>query len=254
VPGCLVVLNKRKTPERQGKILVIWAARHYQNANPQNLLRRADCMRVLVPWRAFGDLTKCRDLVQEHERALIAEIEHELDATLADIETAYRPFLEPLQGLRQELAEREAIAEQEPPSDKEAKKRLREEQKANAERLKELKRELKGLAKMEAEAEEKRAAARQQAAREVTLVRETAEDMQRIYAIPGEAKRYFAVLDRDEASLNEFNLNVPRYVDTAPAEPALDIQATIEAYRRFVKKFEECRSSLDAFLGDGFRG
>lgn len=84
VPGCLVVLNKRKAPEHKGKILLIWAARHYQNANPQNLLRRADCMRVLVPWRAFGDLAKCRELVPEHERALIAEIEHDRDTALAE--------------------------------------------------------------------------------------------------------------------------------------------------------------------------
>src|SRR5713226_5409901 len=55
VPACLVVLNKRKAPERKDKILLIWASRHYEANNPQNILRRADCMRILVPWRGFGD-------------------------------------------------------------------------------------------------------------------------------------------------------------------------------------------------------
>jgi type I restriction enzyme M protein len=30
VPGCLIVLNKNKAPERKGKILMIWASRHFQ--------------------------------------------------------------------------------------------------------------------------------------------------------------------------------------------------------------------------------
>jgi type I restriction enzyme M protein len=67
VPACLIVLNKRKAPERKGKILMIWASRHFQKANPQNLLRPSDLMRILVPWRAFGDLQKAQQLVDEHE-------------------------------------------------------------------------------------------------------------------------------------------------------------------------------------------
>ena len=62
VPGCLIVLNKHKAPEHKGKMLLIWASRHFQNATPQNFLRRVDCMRILVPWRAFGDLHRCRAL------------------------------------------------------------------------------------------------------------------------------------------------------------------------------------------------
>jgi type I restriction enzyme M protein len=86
VPGCLVVLNKHKAPEHKDKILLIWASRHFQNATPQNLLRRVDCMRILVPWRAFGDLDRCRALMPEHEKTLVADIECERDNALAEIE------------------------------------------------------------------------------------------------------------------------------------------------------------------------
>ena len=97
VPGCLVVLNKHKAPERKGKILLIWASRHFQNSNPQNLLRRVDRMRILVAWRAFGDLARCQVLVPEHEQALISEIDQERDRALAEIEAAYGPLLVSLQ-------------------------------------------------------------------------------------------------------------------------------------------------------------
>ena len=156
VPGCLVVLNKRKVPERGGKVLLIWASRHYQANNPQNLLRRSDCLRVLVPWRAFGDLEKCCALVPKHETELIADIERERDINLAEIEAAYQPFLAPLPAVRQEVCEREEFASKEAPEGKDERKKFREEKKANAERLKDLKRELKALEKIEAEAEEKR--------------------------------------------------------------------------------------------------
>jgi type I restriction enzyme M protein len=65
VPGCLVLLNKAKPADRKDKILMIWASRHFQKGNPQNLLRPSDLMRILVPWRAFGDLETARRLIDE---------------------------------------------------------------------------------------------------------------------------------------------------------------------------------------------
>jgi len=248
VPGCLVVLNKRKAPERKGKILLIWAARHYLNANPQNLLRRADCMRVLVPWRAFGDLVKCRELVPEHERALIAEIERERDAALAEIDTAYAPFLALLSALRTELTERDALGDKESPEGKEAKKRFREEKRANAERLKDLKRELKALEKLGVESEEKRSVARQQAEHEIALARETAADLLRMTADPTEARRHFVVTERAEVDENEFNLNLPRYVETFEREEQIEIADALtvlnNASCEFLRKRRELRRLL----------
>lgn len=230
VPGCLVVLNKRKKPEHKGRILLIWASRNYQNANPQNMLRRADCMRVIIPWRAFGDLNQCRDLIPEHELALIADIECERDAALDEIEAAYGPLIISLPSLRAEFVERQAMAEKEPPADKEAKKAFREQKKANTERLKSIKREIKALEKLADEAEEKRANVRQRAKREISLVRETAADILRICSQPGEAGRYFVVSERSEIEENEYNLNLPRYVDTFEPEEQIELTEAIRAF------------------------
>jgi type I restriction enzyme M protein len=94
---------------RKGKILMIWASRHFQKGNPQNLLRPSDLMRVLVPWQAFGDLAAARQLVPVHEAQLIREVEQDRDSRLADIEDAYGPVLEPLARLQAELAILEAL-------------------------------------------------------------------------------------------------------------------------------------------------
>lgn len=219
VPGCLVVLNKRKAPERKGKILLIWASRHYQSSNPQNILRRADCLRVLVPWRAFGDLGKCHALIAHHEQELITEIEHERDAALQDLEDAYAPFLAPLPELQKEFAACEVFAKQAPPKDKEALKAFRAQKKANTERLKELKRILKALEKLATEADERKAAVRQQAEREIILARETAVDLLYQFSHQRLAHRYFCVVSLDQLASNEFNLNISRYVNSYDEEP-----------------------------------
>jgi type I restriction enzyme M protein len=104
VPGCLLLLNKAKPSERKNKILMIWASRHFQKGNPQNLLRPSDLMRTLVPWRAFGDLAKARQLITQHEAQLIHEVETHRDERLADIEDAFGPVIEPLPRLQSELA------------------------------------------------------------------------------------------------------------------------------------------------------
>lgn len=228
VPASLVVLNKRKIPERKNKILLIWASRDYEASNPQNLLRRSDCLRILVPWKAFGDPEKCRALIPQYERELIREIEKERDSALADIDAAYEPFLNPLPNLRKEFAEREAFAAQEGPRDREERKQFREQGKVNSDRLKNLKRELKRLEKLESEAGEKRVEARKHTERELALARESAADLLRICSNPTEAQRYFAIAEQLEIEENEFNLNLPRYVDTFPPETKIGVSEALE--------------------------
>jgi type I restriction enzyme M protein len=248
VPGCLIVLNKRKAPERKGKVLVIWASRNFLSDNPQNTIRRADCLRMLVPWRAFGELALCCSMIPNHEAELIAEIEHERDTALADIDEAYAPFLEPLIRLREEMVEREAFATREPPEEKDAKKKFREEKKANTERLKVVKREVKTLEKLEVEADEKRKAVVKSADREIILVKDSARDLLRICSDPEEARRYFTIVERPEVEENEFNLNVPRYVDTFEPEEEIRIPDAVKAFDASSREFLRTRRDLRRLL------
>jgi type I restriction enzyme M protein len=42
-----------------------------------------------------------------------------------------------------------------------------------------------------------------------------------------EADRYFAITDYSEIEENEFNLNLPRYVDTFEPEPEISLQEAV---------------------------
>jgi type I restriction enzyme M protein len=249
VPGCLIVLNKRKVAERKGNILLIWASRDYESNNPQNIIRRADCLRILTPWRAFGDLGLCRELAPKYEAELIAEIERERDSALSDIEAAYQPFLQPLAALRKELIEREAFAERAPPTGIEERKTFREEKKENSERLKVVKREIKALEKLEKEAEEKQEDTRLQSEREIASAKTACADLLRICADTQEASRYFVIAERAEIEENEFNLNLSRYVDTFEPEEHIDVDVALKEFELAEKAAHEAIEKLRVLMG-----
>ena len=66
------------------------------------------------------------------------------------------------------------------------------------------------------------------AEREIAHLRETASDLHRICADPAEVRRHFAVVALYEIAQNEFNLNLPRYVDTFEAEEVLPLDLAME--------------------------
>ena len=275
VPGCLLLLNKAKPAERKDKILMIWASRHFQKGNPQNLLRPSDLMRILVPWHAFGDRETARRLVGEHEAQLIREVEEQRDSRLADIEDAFGPVLEPLPHLCAELATLESLdlklqavkdaitsdhayfhplspllAEVERIENEiavagrgekaalkaslatpKAKFEIAREKlvKAIKARHKQVARAVKELRKLQQERDEREQEVKRAAERELAHLREAAADLLRICSSEDEARRYFTVVERAEIEENEFNLNLPRYVDTFEAGTVLSLdQATIE--------------------------
>jgi type I restriction enzyme M protein len=281
VPGCLVLLNKAKPQARRNKILMIWASRHFQKGNPQNLLRPSDLMRILVPWRAFGDLETGRRLIAEHQAYLIRETEEQRDTRLADIEDAYGPVLAPLPQLQTEAAKldaldlkqqavKDAVAPDHPyfhllvpllaeverieaeiavaaRSDKAALKAKLVTPKAKfdvarkklvealKERQKQVARAVKELGKLQEERDAREQEVKLAAEREIAHLREAAADLTRIFSDEDEARRYFAVAERAEIEDNEFNLNLPRYVDTFEPEKVLPLA---EASARLVAASE----------------
>ena len=83
-----------------------------------------------------------------------------------------------------------------------------------------MKGQIKALEKLESERDERIAEVNRRAERETAEVQEAIADLQRICADPDEARRYFVVAEKDEIEENEFNLNLPRYVDTFEPEEA----------------------------------
>lgn len=288
VPGCLVLLNKAKPAERKDKILMIWASRHFQKGNPQNLLRPSDLMRILVPWRAFGDLATAQRLVPEHEAQLIREVEELRDARLADIEDAYGPVLEPLSRLQAELATldaldlkqqavKDAITPEHPyfhplaslladveriegeiaaagRAEKSALAGRRTAAKAAFDtarkklvdaikvRHKQVFRAVKELLKLQAERNDSEMAIARASESEILHLKEAARHLQSICADVATANRYFKVVERDELTRNEFNLNLPRYIQTFNPEELIDLN---QSMRSLTVARDETSTSLE---------
>ena len=56
VPGCLVLLNKAKPAGAQGQDPDDLGVASLPEGQPAEPAAASDLMRILVPWRAFGDL------------------------------------------------------------------------------------------------------------------------------------------------------------------------------------------------------
>jgi len=296
VPACLLLLNKNKPEERKGKTLMIWASRHFQKGNPQNILRPSDLMRILVPWRAFGDLDKATTLVAEQGAQLIREVEEHRDQRLADIEDAFGPVLAPLATLEAEQttlgaldlktkAIDDAITAEHPyyhplvplkaavdkvlaeidtagRSDKTALKAKLAKPKKTFEdarklliaaikvRGKQVTKAVKELGKLQEERDSREREIQLAADREIAHLQEAAADLCRICADPDEARRYFAVVDKDEIDENEFNLNLPRYVDTFEPEKVVPLDEAIDNLRNAREASSSVLERLDELLAE----
>jgi type I restriction enzyme M protein len=232
VPACLAILNKRKPAARKDRVLMIWASRHYQHANPQCLLRRADCLRILLPWRAYGDTARALEILPDEGQAILDEIAHDRAHALQEISDAYDEVISALPVLR---GEAESLSPDgfkawkvntdashpvwgelaNPKLHKATLKTLTKAAKDDAKaRLKIVKAQIKALEKLEKERDERISEINRRADRETAEVQEAISDLQRICADPDEARRYFFIAEKDEIEENEFNLNLPRYIDT----------------------------------------
>ena len=267
VPACLAILNKRKPAARKGRVLMIWASRHYQHANPQCLLRRADCLRTLLPWRAFGDAAKALQILPAEGQAVLDEIAHNRAHSLQEIADAYDAVIAALPVLREESeslsadgftawqVQRDAthpvwsrLADSK--LDKAALKALTKQAKDDAkDRLKIVKAQIKALEKLEKERTERTAEINRRADRETAEVREAIADLQRICADPDEARRYFVVAEKAEIEENEFNLNLPRYLDTFEPEEEIPLGTALRDLADARASVELARDRLAQLIG-----
>ncbi len=294
VPGCLILLNKAKPAARKDKILMIWGSRHFQKGNPQNLLRPSDLMRILVPWRAFGELEAARCLIDEQEAQLILEVETLRDTRLADIEDAFGPVLAPLAALAAEQvtlhaldlktkAVDDAITQEHPyfhplvplkaavqqiegeitaadRGDKAALKAKLTAPKATYEtarkklieaikaREKQVIKAVKELAKLKEERDIREQEVKLAAEREIAHLHEAAADLRRVCDDPETARRYFAVVERTETNENEFNLNLPRYVDTFEPEKVLPLAEATTQLATAAAAAQDTQNALQSLL------
>ena len=116
-------------------------------------------------------------------------------------------------------------------------------------RYKQVAKAVKELGKLKEERDTREQEVKLAAEREIAHLVEAAADLQRICASEDEARRYFTVVDRAEIEENEFNLNLPRYVDTFEGEPVLPLNTALQSLGSAVEK----SSTAIAALRDALR-
>ena len=239
VPACLLILRKQRPGARRDRVLLIYAARHYREFSAQNELRPQDVMRILVHYHAYGDAAKACGLVAEHRERLHQEIDRREEDEAGRIEAEYQPHADRLAALETEL--REARAKQR------AAETQRDKAKAARAVPKMAKQRDKVAAKL-AERDERIAEARRSAEDDRKDVSTVGEELVALYADPEELLKHARVVDMEEVEENEFNLNVPRYVDTFDPEPRIEVEDALQRLDSAEEARIKAKTALTAVL------
>jgi type I restriction enzyme M protein len=214
VPACLLILRRRRSVERRDRVLLIYAARHYRELSAQNELRSQDVMRMLVHYHAYGDTSKAAGLVEEHSARIHREV--------GRLQAEYQPQADRLTDLNNAL--QEAHEKQRAVAAK------REKTKA-AVALTRLQKQRDKIAAKVAERDERISKARRSADDDRKDISTVSQELVALYSDPDALLKHARVVDMDEVEENEFNLNVPRYVDTFEPEPRMHVKKALNVLR-----------------------
>lgn len=104
------------------------------------------------------------------------------------------------------------------------------------------------LDKLIADKETKLAAAKDKADKQRQAIADVETELMQMFADPELRKRYFAIADMDDIEENEFNLNIPRYVDTFEPEEQIDLQKAIRDFEAALKAESDATNTLNELL------
>lgn len=246
VPACLLILKKQRPVARHDQVLLVYAARHYRELSNQNELRPQDVMRMLVHYHAYGDAAKVPELVAMHSQRIREQINQQEHLEIERIEAEYTDHAARLARLETQVAEAQA----ELPKIKGKTQR----DKAEAALAKLTGQRNKAAAKI-AERDEKIAEARRRAEDDRRDVEQVGAELGALYGDPDELLKHARVVGIDEIEENEFNLNIPRYVDTFEPEARVEVGEALKALNEAESKLKDAESALlKLLMGIGYGG
>jgi type I restriction enzyme M protein len=101
-----------------------------------------------------------------------------------------------------------------------------------------------------AERDERIAEAQKQAAEEREAITVVGQELVAMYADPAVLGKHARVVDRVEMEENEFNLNIPRYVDTFEPEEPIDVNQALEELEEAEKERQAAEKVLRGLLSE----
>ena len=222
VPACLLILRKQRPAERQDQVLLIYAARHYRELSAQNELRPQDVMRMLVHYHAYGHAAKVVGLAAGQSERIHREIERREQDEVGRIVAGYQPYAQKAVQLESAVLE----------ARNKVRDALTESNKTKAATVfARLERQLAKVTEKLTERDERIDVVRRAADEDRKDVSAVAAELVSLYSAPEELLKHARVVGLDEVEDNEFNLNVPRYVDTFEPEPRVELEDAVKELR-----------------------
>ena len=231
IPGTILFFNRDKPADRTNKVLMVYAAREgwYRETPDQNILLPHDLLRILIQLLAWGHIEEARRILPGHKQRLYGEIQDRLDFEQTEIRLRVREEVTERITVKSKLAEEDGTK---------LKKTERDKLEKRLARLDDI------IAKMETQV--RNAAERAQKEREA--VDSVEAELLAMFVDPEQRKRYFAIVDLEEIAENDFNLNIPRYVDTFEPEDEIDLKEAAKAVQSALSVEADAKRKLDQLL------
>ena len=237
IPGAIIFFDKNKPEERKDKVLMVYAAKKgwYREDANMSVLEPQDVLRISTMLESWGDVAKAKEWIESRKLHLNHQISIDLEFDILEIEKESKEDIDTktdkLNKAKQTVREKEEKGKSPTKSE-----------------LKALETSQNALSKLLADKEAKIAAAKDKAAKQRQAIDDVEAELLQMFTDPELRKRYFAIVDMDEIEENEFNLNIPRYVDTFEPEEQIDLQDAIRDFQQAISAESETMKSLNELL------
>lgn len=237
IPGAIIFFDKNKPAERRNKVLMVYAAKKgwYREDANMSVLEPQDVLRISTMLESWGDIDKARTWINNRKFQLNHQIDADLEYAISEIE---KDAEEEIAIKKEKLNKAKSVIQ-----DKKEKGK-----KPTKGELKTLDTTQKALDKLLADKAAKITTAQDKAAKQRQAIVDVETELLQMFADPELRKRYFAIVDMDDIEENEFNLNIPRYVDTFEPEEQIDLKTAIMDFQKAISAENKVEKELNELL------
>jgi type I restriction enzyme M protein len=238
IPGAIMFFNKNKPDSRKNKVLMVYAANKgwYKEEPNMNVLLPQDILRISTILESWGDMDIAKEWISSQKERLYGLIQEDFDFKLGEIEMETK---ENIENQNNKLQKAEiAIINQDKKGRRPTKTQLNARAKAQETLDKLIDAKQRCIEQEQALVEKERLA-----------IAEVEVELLDMLDAPEKRNRYFAVVDMEDLEENEFNLNIPRYVDTFEPDEEIDLNMAIKEYRKSIDNEAKVLQEIDAFIG-----
>ncbi|MBR4391954.1 MAG: N-6 DNA methylase [Bacteroidales bacterium] len=237
IPGAIIFFDRNKSEERKDKVLMVYSAKKgwYREDANMSVLEPQDVLRISTILESWGDVEKAKEWIWLQKNRLHIQIEDELDFQLSEIEN------DTADEIAKQTAKLDKAKQAVQAKTNNGKKPTASEQKA-------LEAAQKSLDKLLADKTARENSAMEKAEKQRKAIADVETELMQMLADPDLRKRYFSIVDMDEIEENEFNLNIPRYVDTFEPEEQIDLKQAIADFQKALQSELTAEKELNEWL------